>query len=215
MSTRELLDQMKAPISDQSTPKISDEENENSFHFTDKVRLTIPSRKNQNRFCRSTDKMNALLECLKNIKACYEFKGLDFKSDLVKLYTEVRSVMAEKYDRNDFDSVITTEIGDDLSTEELAKQKAAVAEEQKMIKIGYQRIKQNIKNFRQDYRNAVTVGRRYGSGKLAEDNLETSRCSLQNEVSDKEDNESGNMNVENVSGVESQHLDVNNCQKAN
>ena len=136
---------MKAPITDQSTPKISDEENENSFHFTDKVRLTIPSRKNQNRFRRSTGKMNALLECLKNIKACYEFKGLDFKSDLVKLYTEVRSVMAEKYDRNDFDSVITAEIGDDLSTEELAKQKAAVAEEQKMIKIGYQRIKQNKK----------------------------------------------------------------------
>ena len=81
---------------------------------------------------------------------------MDFESDLVKLYTEVRSLMAEKYDRNDFGSVITTEIGDDLSTMEPAKQKAAVAEQKK--------------KFRQHYRNAVTVGRRSGSGKLVEDN---------------------------------------------
>ena len=30
---------MKAPITDQSTPEISDKENENSVHFTDKGRL--------------------------------------------------------------------------------------------------------------------------------------------------------------------------------
>ena len=35
----ELLEQMKAPITDQSTPEISDEENENLVHFTDKARL--------------------------------------------------------------------------------------------------------------------------------------------------------------------------------
>ena len=225
MSTRELLEQMKAPITDQSTPEISDEENENSVHFTDKARLTIPSRKNQNRFRWSTDKIDALLECFKNIKTCYEFKGLDFESNLVKLYTEERSLMAEKHDRNDFGPVITTEIGDDLSTEELAKQKAAVAEEQKLIKIGYQRIKQKIKDLRQDYRNAVTVGRRSGSGKLVQDNwdvlkniwggspavinLRNAHCSLQTELSDKEDNENGNMNGENVSGDESQQLDGN------
>ena len=133
--------------------------------------------------------------------------------------------MAEKYDRNDFGLVITTEIGDDLSTEELAKRKAAVAAEQKLIKIGYQRIKQKLKDLREDYRNAVTVGRRSGSGKLVEDNwdipkniwgsslaiinLRNALCSLQNELSDKEDNESGNMNRENVSGDESQQMDVN------
>ena len=93
---------------------------------------------------------------------------MDFESDLVKLYTEVRSLMAEKYDRNDFGPVITGK-GDDLSTEELAKQKAAIAEEQKLIKNDYQKIKQKIKDLRQDYKNAVTVGRRSGSGKLVED----------------------------------------------
>ena len=78
---------------------------------------------------------------------------------------------------------------------------------------------------RQDYRNAVTVGRRSGSGKLVEDNwdilksiwggsptvinLRNSLCSLQNELSDKEDNESGNMNGENVSGDKSQRLYIN------
>ena len=39
---------MKAPIADQSTPEISDEENENSVHFTDKARLTIPSEPRTN-----------------------------------------------------------------------------------------------------------------------------------------------------------------------
>ena len=78
---------------------------------------------------------------------------------------------------------------------------------------------------RQDYRNSVTVGRRSGSGKLVEDNwdilnnilggspavinLRNARCSLQNELSDKEDNESGNMNEDNVSGDESEQLDIN------
>ena len=127
--------------------------------------------------------------------------------------------------QKDFGPVITTEIGDELSTEELAKQKDAVAEERKLIKIGHQRIKQKIKDLRQDYRNAVTVGRRSGSGKLVEDNwdilknicgispavinLRNARCSLQNELSDKEDNDSGNVNEENVSGDESQQLDGN------
>ena len=88
MLTRELLEQKRAPITDQSTPEISDKENENSVHFIDKARLTIPSRKNQNRFRWSIDKIDALLECLKNIKTCYEFKGLDFESDLVTSYTQ-------------------------------------------------------------------------------------------------------------------------------
>ena len=82
-----------------------------------------------------------------------------------------------------------------------------------------------MKGLPQDYRNAVTVGRRSGSGKLVEDNwdilkniwrgslavinLRNARCFLQNELSDKEDNESGNMNGENVSGDESQQLDGN------
>ena len=58
---------MKALITDQSTPEISDEENENSVHFTGRDGLTIPSQKNQKRFRWSTDKIDALLECLKNI----------------------------------------------------------------------------------------------------------------------------------------------------
>ena len=35
------------------------------------------------------------------VKAYYEFKGLDFEPDLVKLYTYVRAKMAELYDKNE------------------------------------------------------------------------------------------------------------------
>ena len=40
-----------------------------------------------NRFRWSTDNIDALLQCLKNVKAHYEFIGLDFASDFVKLCT--------------------------------------------------------------------------------------------------------------------------------
>ena len=71
----------------------------------------------------------------------------------------------------------------------------------------------------------MIIGRRSGSGKLVQNkwdflkniwggspaviNLRNALCSLQNELHEKEDNESGNKNGENVSGDESQQLDVN------
>ena len=44
-----------------------------------------------------------------------------------------------------------------------------VSEEKKLIKQGYLRIKEKIKNVRQDYRNAVVQCRRSGSGKFVHD----------------------------------------------
>lgn len=61
-----------------------------------------------------------------NIKTSYEIKGLDFECDLVKLYMEIETLMAEKYDRTDCSPVTARLIEDDLSKQESAKGKATV-----------------------------------------------------------------------------------------
>ena len=94
-----------------------------------------------------------------SVKAAYEFRGLDFESDLVKLYSDVRAKMAEIYDKNDFGPVEETSMRDDMTTEDIAKHKLIVSEEKKLIKQGYLRFKEKIKNVRQNYRNGVVQGR--------------------------------------------------------
>lgn len=108
------------------------------IHFNKSAGLSILSQKNQNRFYWSTD---SLFKCLANVKTCYEFKGLVFKYDLVKLFTGIRTLVAETYDRSDYGPVTTTDKKHDLSAQELAKGTAAIAEEEKSIEMGFQRIK--------------------------------------------------------------------------
>ena len=43
-----------------------------------------------------------LIEVLEATKVEYEGGGLDFEDDLVKLYSELRKSMAEKYEPTDF-----------------------------------------------------------------------------------------------------------------
>ena len=45
-------------------------------------------------------------------------------------------------------------------------------EEKQKVKLGYQRIKEKVKNVRQDYRSAVNKGTRSGSGKVVQDNYD-------------------------------------------
>ena len=54
--------------------------------------------------------------------------------------------------------------------DELAGQRLKLSEEKKLVKTGYHRVKEKVKALRQDYRKAVTEGRRSGTGKLVCDN---------------------------------------------
>ena len=121
------------------------------------------------RFRWGDEKPESLIKCLTSVKADYEFRGLDFESDLVKLYSDVRAKMAEVYDKNDFGPVEETSMKGDMTTEDIAKHKLIVSEEKKLIKQGYLCIKEKIKNVRQDYRNTVVQGRRSGRGKFVHD----------------------------------------------
>ena len=100
--------------------------------------------------------------------AVYEFKGIDFEANLIKVYGKVRKLMAEEFGA--FGPVEEAPIVDGLSTEEMPKARAQNINDKKQIRIGYEGVKQKVKDIRQEYRKAVTEGRRAGSGKLVADN---------------------------------------------
>ena len=104
-----------------------------------------------------------------SVKTDYEFRRLDFESDLVKLYCNVRAQMGEIYGKNDFGPVEGTSMRDCMTTEDIAKHKLIVSEEKKLIKQGYFHIKENIRNVRQEYQNAAVESRRSESAKFIHD----------------------------------------------
>ena len=84
------------------------------------------------RFRWSQEMVESVLQCLMEIKSQYEFRGLDFEADLVWLYTDVRVLMAQKYEEfGEFGPVSVTDIEDGLTTEEVAKVKGNISEERK------------------------------------------------------------------------------------
>ena len=112
----------------------------------------------------------SLIAFLSDIKSKMELKGLDFESDLVKLYTEPRIMMSGMYDESDFGPISLSELDKTVNNDELAAQRLKLSEEKKLVKTGYHRVKEKVKALRQDYRKAVTEGRRSGSGRLVCDN---------------------------------------------
>lgn len=121
---------------------------------------------------RWTDDMaDALINCLAEIKAEKAFQGKDFESDLVMLYKQVREKMALDFNCENFGPVALTEPLENIEDmDDQLKEtfKNQIASEKKEMKLGYERIKEKIKDIRQEYRKAVSPsgGRRSGSGRL-------------------------------------------------
>ncbi|XP_066928364.1 DNA ligase 1-like [Clytia hemisphaerica] len=123
------------------------------------------------RFKWTFDMQVQLLQVLVGIKSEYEYKGLDFEADLPRLYSEVREKMSSLYDG--FGPFEREVLPKDLTPEQMKDAKARIDKEKKEIKLGYDRSKQKVRDVRQDYRKAITEGRRSGSGRLIEVNWET------------------------------------------
>ena len=113
---------------------------------------------------------NALLACLMESKVKHEYNGKDFMSDLVTLYGNIREKMAKQFKLEHFGPVAFSHVRDNLDAASLSEHKIKVSSEKRLLKMGYERIKEKAKAIRQDYRKAVTEGRRSGSGKLLCDN---------------------------------------------
>ena len=70
-----------------------------------------------------------LIEVLEATKVEYEGKDLDFEGDLVKLYSELRKSMAEKYEPTDFGSIQVSEPTtpvEEMSKEEFTYRSSAI-----------------------------------------------------------------------------------------
>lgn len=97
------------------------------------------------------------------------------KVDLVKVYEELRKLMAEEYLTGEFGSVSATVVEEKLSTEEMGKVGVKNISNSKRFKTGYDRIKQQKKDIRQDYRKVVTEGKKIGKWKTGIDNWDTKK----------------------------------------
>ena len=87
------------------------------------------------------------------------------------MYTEVRQCLAVDFP-HDCGPESCHDPGKeikDMDSEEYESYRKRLEEEKQKIKLGYQRIKEKVKNVRQDYRSAVNKGTRSGSGKVVQD----------------------------------------------
>ena len=155
---------MKRPMEDD----YESSEEENPTQIPCKKQATQASQATSQRFRWQAEMIERLLKNIANLKAVYKFKRIDFESDLTKVYRKIQKLMAEEFGA--FGPVEEPPIDDGLSTEEISKARAQNINDKKQITIGYERVKQKVKDIRQDDRKAVTKGRRSGSRKLVGDN---------------------------------------------
>eukprot|EP00112_Aurelia_sp_Birch-Aquarium-sp1_P020089 Seg509.14 transcript_id=Seg509.14/GoldUCD/mRNA.D3Y31 product="hypothetical protein" protein_id=Seg509.14/GoldUCD/D3Y31 len=88
------------------------------------------------------------------------------EADLVKLYEDIRQLMASMYPPENFGPEEITRIPEGLDDREKVKLERFIAEEKRLIKVGYGRVKGRVKSVRQNFKKAVIEGTRSGSGKL-------------------------------------------------
>lgn len=122
----------------------------------------------------SPDRIELLLAYLKEYKSTCEFNGRDFEQDLAAMYTEIRKCLAKDYPE-EFGPQVTTEPSmpiKDMDSSEYQAFKKTLDKEQELIKKGYDRVKEKIRNVRRDFRTAVNKGTRSGSGKIVQENFE-------------------------------------------
>lgn len=131
------------------------------------------TKESQSRWIFRDSMVEDLIEALEASKTEYEGRGLDFEGDLVKLYSELRKTMSEKYEETDFGPTAVSEPTksiEEMSKEEFKEHKKDADAQQKEIKLGYDRIKAKVKKLRSNFQKAVAEGTRSGSGRIIKDN---------------------------------------------
>ena len=115
------------------------------------------------------------MKCLGQYKTTMEFKGKVFNADKPRQYEEVRGLMVKMnksyttlFDPADIPNIQTD--GDEGEMEGIGKERKTGS---KKIKQGYKNIMEKIKKIRLSFSNAVTNGRRSGSGKIVLEHYDT------------------------------------------
>ncbi|CAH3197000.1 unnamed protein product [Porites evermanni] len=122
----------------------------------------------------TSEQVELVLRYIKDYKTKCDFNGIDFEADLASMYTEIRRCMAVDFP-DDFGPEVVTEPTKSLkemSEEQYEAFKRQRDTERSQTKKGYDRVKEKIRNVRQDFHTAVNKGTRSGSGKIVQENFE-------------------------------------------
>lgn len=122
----------------------------------------------------SPERVELLLKYLKEYKVTCDFNGKEFEQDLSAMYTEIRRCLAVDF-CDEFGPESPTEPEKplkDMTCEEYQGYKKRLDKKQGLTKKGYDRVKEKIRNVRQDFRAAVNKGTRSGSGRIVQENYE-------------------------------------------
>eukprot|EP00795_Rhopilema_esculentum_P011007 gene11007-19848_t len=111
----------------------------------------------------TVEMVNDMLDFLLEHKTEIEYNNIDFNADKVQLYEAIRLKMARKYSEAEGSMFGPTS---KVDGEDIEKYKTRCEEDKIKVTKGYSRIKEKIKELRQKFNNAVTLGTRSGSGKL-------------------------------------------------
>ena len=87
--------------------------------------------------------------CLYDYKIKKDYEGKDMEADLVRLYEEIRQMMAIMYPPENFGPEEVSRIPEGLDDSGKVKYERFVAEEKRLIKVGYGRVKGRVKMLRQ------------------------------------------------------------------
>eukprot|EP00112_Aurelia_sp_Birch-Aquarium-sp1_P020835 Seg546.4 transcript_id=Seg546.4/GoldUCD/mRNA.D3Y31 product="hypothetical protein" protein_id=Seg546.4/GoldUCD/D3Y31 len=151
----------------QSPPDVEDTPSRPGQHETAELieeDATTDERKSR---CKWNDeKVESLIFCLYDYKTKKDYEGKDMEADLVKLYEDIRQLMASMYPPENFGPEEITRIPEGLDDREKVKLERFIAEEKRLIKVGHGRVKGRVKSVRQNFKKAVIEGTRSGSGKL-------------------------------------------------
>lgn len=110
-----------------------------------------------------------IINGLNEYKSDREGQGFDFESDLIHLYNEVRKKMARIFPEHFGPEIAGQEVdGLDETADETAFRRQ-FHDDQKKIKLGYDRVKKKVKTIRADFAKAVVTGQRSGSGKIVKE----------------------------------------------
>jgi len=100
-----------------------------------------------------------------------EYKNIDFNADKVKQYEAVREAMARVYEEEPtfFGPPVITPMPapvDQVDEGEMAEIQRRQKIDKELIKKGYTRVQEKLKEIRQNFASAVISGSRSGSGKI-------------------------------------------------
>ena len=125
------------------------------------------------RFRWEESKIENLIKCLLEYKTCMAFKNYDWIADKVKSYENVRKSLAKIYEDEpeQFGPVSLSTyphagIDDDVNDFDLKEYQIKIKTEKELIKRGYTLVQERVKVLRTKFSEAVTTGRRSGSGQI-------------------------------------------------